>query len=73
MGGLAFVEKRFVTPAKAGVQDIRTNKISNMLDSGLRRNDGFGWFPEFFNKLTGVRPSSIYISRDVPGCFVGFR
>jgi len=55
MGGInppyEFVEKRFVTPAKAGVQKIKINKIINMLDSGFRRNDGFGCFSDFFNKL----------------------
>jgi hypothetical protein len=37
--------------AGAGVQDIRINKIINILDSGLRRNDGFGFFPDFFSIL----------------------
>ncbi len=27
------------------------NEISNMLDSGLRRNDGFGCFSDFFSNL----------------------
>ena len=44
MGGInppyEFVGKRFVTPAKAGVQKIKNNKIINILDSGFRRNDG---------------------------------
>jgi hypothetical protein len=30
-----------------------------MLDSGLRRNDGFGWFPKFFNTLL------MYINRAI--------
>jgi hypothetical protein len=30
--------------AGAGVQDIRIKKISNILDSGLRRNDGSSRF-----------------------------
>jgi hypothetical protein len=47
MGVQGFVEKRFVTPAKAGVQNIKINKIINTLDSGLRRNDGFGVFHAF--------------------------
>jgi hypothetical protein len=51
-----FVEKRFVTPAKAGVQIIRTNEISNMLDSGLRRNDGREHFSDFSNKLLDFPP-----------------
>ena len=47
-------EKLFVTPAKAGVQNIRTDEISNRLDSGLRRNDGFGCFSDFFSILLDV-------------------
>ncbi len=43
--------KNIVTPAEAGVQDIRMNEISNMLDSGLRRNDGIGCFSDFFSNL----------------------
>jgi hypothetical protein len=33
--------KGFVTPAKAGVQEIKVKEIFNTLDSGFRRNDGF--------------------------------
>jgi hypothetical protein len=52
--------KVVVTPAEpapacckpgAGVQDIRMNEISNTLDSGLRRNDRFGFFSDFFSIL----------------------
>jgi len=55
VGAQGFVEKHFVTPAKAGVQKIiKGNEIINILDSGLRRNDGFECFYDFFNKLLEV-------------------
>jgi hypothetical protein len=31
--------ERFVTPAKAGVQETRTGRINALLDAGLRRHD----------------------------------
>jgi hypothetical protein len=45
------VEKRFVTPAQAGVQKIGVKRIKGFLDSGLHRNDAFDAFPGFFNTL----------------------
>jgi len=42
-------EKLSVTPANAGVQDIRVNETSNRLDSGFRRNDDV--ISSFFHKL----------------------
>ena len=36
---VALTEKAIVTPAKAGVQNVKEKKINNTLDSGLRRND----------------------------------
>lgn len=44
-------EKLIATPANAGVQIIKTRKINNILDSGVRRNDGFGCFSDFFRNL----------------------
>jgi hypothetical protein len=48
---LWIAEKRIVTPAKAGVQEIKNNKFINMLDSGFRRNDGLGCFSDFFRNF----------------------
>jgi hypothetical protein len=31
----------FVTPAKAGVQELKSAPLFNILDSGFRRNDEF--------------------------------
>jgi len=33
------VEKEVVTPAKAGVQELKNNCFIDILDSGVRRND----------------------------------
>jgi hypothetical protein len=49
------VKNRLVTPAKAGVQIFSVKGIKRPLDSGLQRNDAFGFFPGFFNSLpTGI-------------------
>jgi|GEM_PF-5132073 len=45
------VEKHTVTPAKAGVQSGELNEISRLLDTGLRRHDGFLRFLTFFDTL----------------------
>ncbi len=39
------------------------NRISNMLDSGLRRNDGFGCFSDFFSNLLKKMKLITYFSR----------
>jgi hypothetical protein len=44
-------EKRIVTPAKAGIQEIKNNEFINMLDSGFRRNDWLGCFSDFFRNF----------------------
>jgi len=36
---LQFVEILLVTPAKAGVQEMRIKRISIVLDAGFRRHD----------------------------------
>jgi hypothetical protein len=65
----AFIEKHFVTPAKAGVQTIKGNETLNMLDSGFRRNDSFECFSDFLNKPLNNRRAPLtypYFPRRLP-------
>ena len=49
-----FVEKRPVTPAKAGVQKTRIKRINMLLDAGFLRHDGNVVTKAIFNKLLRV-------------------
>ncbi len=46
-----FVEKRLVTPEKAGVQKTRFMQINALLDAGPHRYDEFMVATAIFNKL----------------------
>jgi len=50
-----FVEQRFVTPEKAGVQKTRFMQINAVLDAGLRRHDEIIVATAIFNKLLVLR------------------
>jgi hypothetical protein len=51
---LTVVEKRLVTPEKAGVQETRFMQINALLDAGLRRHDEFMVATAIFNELLKV-------------------
>jgi hypothetical protein len=49
-----FVEKRVITPAKAGVQKTRVKQINTLLDAGFRRHDEIMVAGVIFNKLLAL-------------------
>jgi hypothetical protein len=48
-----YVDKRFVSPAKAGVQKARVKQINALLDAGFHRHDGIVITAAMLNKRLG--------------------